>query len=189
MTDVKKQPLLKNGIRIFRPSELRIFLNAIKKMENRDKFEALLYTGARFQEMHWLYENPKAFKDETYIIMPSMKPKARHKERIITLNNPGRRAVAMFLRAKRNIPTHVAFDENYKRWATQAGLDPTGISVKSTRKTWECWLSKAYPNNWLQIFLSQGHTATVSMEYYTMLPFTDDELKDILYFTDGWIQK
>jgi len=187
MADVKKSPLLKNGIRIFRPAEFRLFINAIPKIEYKDKVEALLYSGARYNEMRWLYENKKAFKDETYIEMPSMKPKARHKVRIITLNNQGRRAVSMFLRGKKNLPTHIAFDENYNRWAIKAGLDPAGISVKSTRKTWECWLCKAYPQNWLQIFLSQGHTEKVSMEYYTMLPFTDDELKDIQYFVDGWI--
>lgn len=187
MSDVKNiQPITKNGIRILRPIEVRLLINAIPKLEHKDRFEALLYTGARFQEMRWLYEHQDAFKGE-YILMPSMKAKARHKERYIRLNNPGQRAVANFLRAKRNLPVWVGWDENLIRWAKNAGIDAKGISAKTTRRTWEAFLCTSYQSNFPHIFLSQGHTEAVSIEYYLMLPFTTQEKTEIGYYTMGWI--
>ena len=189
MAEVKRlEPLNhpKNGIRIFRPSELRLLINAIPKLENKDKAEALLYTGARYAELRWLYQHPEAFKQD-FIQMPSAKPKAHFKERIIRLNNQGKRAVANFLRSKRNLPTHIAFDEDLTRWCKLAGLDPKGVSVKAFRKTWESWLANIYPNSWLQIFLSEGHSEKTAMEYYLSLPFNTEDKKDMTYYTDGWL--
>jgi integrase len=163
-----------------------LLINAIPKLENKDKAEVLLYTGGRYSELRWLFEHPEAFKQD-FIQMPSTKPKAHFKERIIRLNNQGKRTVANFLRSKRNLPTHIAFDEDLERWCKLAGLDPVGVSVKAFRKTWESWLANIYPNNWLQIFLSQGHSEKTAMEYYLSLPFNADDRKDMLYYVEGWL--
>jgi len=189
MENIKNlQPFIhpKSGIRILRPVEFRVLINGIPKLENKDKVEVLLYTGARYIEAKWLYEHPEAFKQD-FIIMPSQKPKVVHKERIIRLNNQGKRAVVNFLRCKTNLPTHVAFDENLIRWCKNAEMNSIGVSVKAFRKAWESWLAVMYPNNWLQIFLSQGHTAKTSMEYYLSLPYTTEDKKDISYYTEGWV--
>jgi len=178
--------ILKNGIRILRPSEFKKIFDAIPKMEHKDKFEALLYTGCRYTELQWLYKNPKHF-DGTTILMPSRKPEARHKERYIRLNNNGKRAVTYFLRSNKNLPAHSGFDENLHRWCKIANIDSTGICCKTTRKTWEAWLSASYPHNFQHIFLSQGHTDKISLEYYLMLPFNEKEIEDIKFYTQGWI--
>ncbi len=128
--------ILKGKTRIFRPSEVRKLIDAIPKDEYKDKFEALLYSGARYTEMKWLYEHPREFIGNS-IKIPSFKKKARHNERYIRLNHLGQRSISYFLRAKRNLPCHEVWMENLLRWAKKAGLDTTSISIRSTRKTWE----------------------------------------------------
>ena len=183
---MENNKIFKNGVRILRPFEVKKIIDAIPKMDHKDKFEALLYTGCRYTELQWLYNNPKSF-DGTSILMPSTKPEARHKERYIRLNNNGKRAVAYFLRSKHNLPAHSGWDENLIRWCSKAGVDVKGVCCKSSRKTWESWLATVYPNNWQHIFLSQGHTDKVSMEYYLMLPYDDTDILDMKFYTDGWI--
>ena len=178
--------ILKNGIRILRPIEIKAIIDVIPKVDHKDKLEALLYTGCRYTELQWLYKHPEAFQ-RTTILMPSTKPEARHKERYIRLNANGIRAVTYFLRSKHNLPAHPGWDENLRRWCKLANIDTSGICCKSTRKTWESWLATMYPNNFQQIFLSQGHTERVSMEYYMMLPFNDQDKQDMKFYTDGWI--
>jgi len=36
--------------------------------------------------------------------------------------------------------------ENLKRWTKDAGLDPTGITIKISRKTWESGLYRYIPS-------------------------------------------
>ena len=179
--------IFKNGIRIYKPCEVKLLIDAIPKVEHKDKFEALLYTGCRYTELQWLYKHPDAFNGNT-ILMPSMKPEARHKERYIRLNNNGQRAVAYFLRSKRNLPAHTGWDTNLKRWCDLAGVDKEGVCCKSSRRTWESWLATMYPMNFKHIFLSQGHTDKVSLEYYMMLPFDVEDKNDMHKYTDGWIE-
>ena len=183
---VENIKILKNGVRIFRPIEIKAIIDVIPKMDLKDKFESLLYTGCRYTELQWLYKHPNAFNGST-ILMPSTKPEARHKERYIRLNNNGKRAITYFLRSKRNMPDHPGWDENLVRWCKKSNIDATGVCCKSSRKTWESWLATVYPNNWQHIFLSQGHTDKVSMEYYLMLPFDDKDKEDMMFYVDGWI--
>ena len=178
--------ILKNGICILRPSDFKRLIEVIPKVDHKDKFEALLYTGCRYSELQWLYKHPTSFQGNT-ILMPSMKPEARHKERYIRLNNNGKRAVTYFLRSKRNLPAHPGWDENLIRWCKKANIDSKGICCKTTRRTWESWLATMYPNNFQHIFLSQGHTDKISLEYYMMLPFNDEDKEDMKFYTDGWI--
>ena len=178
--------ILKNDIRILRPCEVKAITETIPKVDHKDKFEALLYTGCRYTELQWLYKHKEAYKGNT-ILMPSTKPEARHKERYIRLNTNGQRAVTYFLRSKRNLPAHTGWDENLIRWCIKAGIDPKGVCCKATRKTWESWLATMYPHNFQHIFLSQGHTDKVSLEYYLMLPFNNQDKEDMKFYTDGWI--
>jgi integrase len=182
----QKVNILKNGIRILRPYELEQLMAVIPKNENISKFEALLYTGCRYAELRWLYNNPKAFAGSSCHI-PSMKKTAKHKDRYVRLNQHGSRAVSYFLRSKSNLPVYTGWDQNLKRWCQKAKIDSTGISCKTTRKTWESYLATVYPNNYNQIFLSQGHTDRVSLEYYMMLPFGPQDIEKIKYYTQGWI--
>jgi len=177
---------LKNGVRIFRPDEWRLFLNAVPKEEYKIKLEALLYSGARYSEMQWLEKNPTHY-DGKHLHMISQKAKVKHKERYIRLNPQGRLAVTYFLRGSKHLTMHHGWQQNMFRWAKEAGLDPEGVGCKTTRKTWESWLATMYPDNWNQIFLSQGHTDRVSLEFYLMCPFEEEDKKEMKFYTDGWL--
>lgn len=182
MTDL----ILKGRTRILRPSEVRAIVNAIPKNEYKDKFEALLYSGARYSEMKYLFNHPRCLLTNT-IKMPSFKKRARFQERYIKLNSPGIRAVSYFLRSKKNLPSYVTWKENLERWAKLANVDPKGIGPKTTRKTWESWLVTQFSNQLEHIFLSQGHTQMVALKYYLMIPFTEEDKEDMKFYTDGWI--
>jgi hypothetical protein len=178
--------IFKTGVRILRPSEIKKIINAIPKADFKDKFEALLFTGMRYHEIRWLFKHKERFSGST-ILMPSFKPKAKHKERYIRLNDQGKRAVDHFLRSKKNFPARDGWNANLRRWCKQAGINDQGISTKTTRKTWESWLVTMYPTSSALIFLSQGHTDLISIEYYLMLPFNDQDKLDMKEYTDGWI--
>lgn len=184
---VTENIILKNDkIRIFRPWEVTRLINGIPKLDYKVKFEVLLYTGARYSEIKRLYDNPRWFLGNS-IKMPNPKALKRHKERFILLNPQGQRAVNHYLfRCKKGLPHYVTWDENLKRWCKQAGIDPTGVSIKSTRKTWESWLVKSYPEKLPHIFLSQGHTQMTALEYYLNIPFTEGDLREMKPYVDGW---
>ena len=178
--------IFRTGVRIFRPHEVTSLIAAIPKMDHRIRFEALLYTGGRYVELEWLYKHSDAF-DGNAIRMPSTKTEAREKERYIRLNMSGKRTITLFLRDKRGLPAQSVWDRNLIRWAKKAGLDPSHISSKSTRKTWESWLVTMYPQSFTQIVLSQGHTKETSMEFYLGLPFSDKDKEDMVFYTGGWL--
>ena len=179
-------PILKTGVRLLRPYEFKKIYDVIPKIDLKDKFEALLYSGCRYSELRWLYNNKDSVKGNILII-PSQKKEARHKERYVRLNTNGQRAITYFLRSEKNLPDYPRWDENLIRWCEKAKLDKTGVCCKTNRKTWECWLATMYPNSLQQIFLNQGHTEKISMEYYLMVPFNDQDKQDMRFYTDGWI--
>ena len=146
-----EKPILKSNTRIFRPSEITKILNSIPKSENRDKFEALLYTGARYRELQKLYKNKNNFSNNT-IFIPSTKKKSVYGSRYIRLNIAGIRAVSYLLRSKTNLPTYASWKKNLRRWCKYAGIDPIGVNCNTTRKTWESWIVTSYPKNLELIF-------------------------------------
>lgn len=184
-----KSLILKGNTRIFRPKEIDLLIQNIPKQEYKDKFETLLYTGARYAEMKWLYKHPKAFDGKTIKIPTNLfKPKAIHSERYIRLNLHGQRAVGYFLRGSKNLPAdYVTWRSNLRRWCGMADIDPTGVGAKATRKTWESWLVSQYTKQLEYIFLSQGHSSLTALKFYLMLPFDEEDMSRMKYYTDGWI--
>jgi integrase len=178
--------IFKSGVKIFRPNEITKLIATIPKVDYKDKFEALLFTGMRYDEIRWLYNHKEAFTGET-IHLYSKKKKAIQKERYVRLNNHGKRAVDHFLRSKKNLPHRDGWNANLRRWCKQAGIDTEGVCSKSTRKTWESWLTMMYKDQYPFIFLSQGHSDKVSIDYYLMLDFNDQDKQDMKFYTDGWI--
>lgn len=177
--------IIKGDTRILRPWEFRKLVDAIPKNYHKDQLETLLYTGMRYHELQRLYNNPQWLVSNS-IKMHSGKPKSVYPERFIRLNPQGLRSVTYFLRGKK-LPNYSTWDENLKRWAKYADLDPTGISIKTTRKTWESWLVTSYPNQIEYIFLSQGHDSTTALKFYLMIPFYPQDKQDMKFYTDGWI--
>jgi len=178
--------IFKNGVRILRPCEIKAIKNTIPKLDNQNKFEALLYTGMRYNELQWLYKHKERFTGTT-ILLPSMKPKAKHDERYVRLNANGIYAIKYFLQSKHNLPVRDGWNANLRRWSKLAGIESKGISTKTTRKTWESWLAVMYPTSFPLIFMSMGHTDQTSMQYYMMCPFTEQDKQDMKVYTDGWL--
>jgi integrase len=178
--------LTKKGVRIFRPAELQKLMKAIPRSLDLIRFETALYTGARFVELQLLKKHPEFFTGNA-IRMTTKKGKAISDERYIKLNERGCRAVKQFLEQKKRMPAREGWNASLKRWCKYAGIDPTGVSAKSTRKTWESYLVTSFPSCTPTIFVSQGHTGMTSLQYYLTLGFTDDEIKDIKKITEAWI--
>jgi len=179
------QPKKGKPVRIFRPWEIRSLVRAIPKNEYKDKFEALLYTAARYRELQWLYDHPARFHGDS-IHMKNTKAKAKEAYRYIHLNMQGQRAVENFLRSKRNLPTHQSWGENLKRWCVQANIVPDHACAKSTRKTYESWLVIIFPPRVFEILSSVGHGQNTALNHYLTFPFTDQDKRDMLYYVEGW---
>lgn len=172
-------------VRVFRPCEVRALVRAIPKNEYKDKFEALLYSGGRYAELKWLFENPKRFQDER-IHIKNMKAKVKEAYRWVRLNPQGQRAVENFLRCKTNLPSYQIWGDDLKRWCIKAGIQPDSACAKSTRKTIESWLVLCYPHRLSEIFISQGHEEMTALRHYLTFPFSEQDKKDMLYYVEGW---
>lgn len=181
--------LFANDVRILRPNEVTKLLSAIPKDDNKAKFEALLYTGARYSEMKNLFDNPKWFNGVS-INMPNTKRlvKKKTKTRSIRLNPQGQRAINQYLfRCKKGLPHYTNWAEGLKRWCIKADIDDVGMGIKTSRKTWESWLITCFEAKSLYIFLSQGHSQMTALNHYLNLGFTEEDKQQMKVYTEGWI--
>jgi len=165
-----------NNVRIFKPDEISTLLKNIPG-ENKPKFEVLLYTGARYSEVKRLFSNP-LWLEEDILNLPN---------RSIRLNKNGVRAVHQYLACKKSLPHYVTWGENMKRWCENAGIEKTNLSIKSTRNTWGAWLVAKYPDKLFEIFKSQGHKELNTLERYSKLDFSKDDLDSMESYVEGWI--
>ncbi len=187
---VFKDPILMNGTRIFRPREWELMLKGCPKVDYKTLLEALLYTGMRYIEMQRFQASPDWF-DGDFIHLPkeaSLKPKRTQPERWVRLNNQGKMAIRHLLGIKTMLPSYQSWNDNLKCWAKRSGLDSKGLSVKSTRKTWESWLMFFFPQQMPLIVQSQGHTMLISVQHYLNMPFTEVDRIEIKNFVEGWVQ-
>jgi len=148
-----------------------------------------MYTGMRYIEMKRFQKHPEWY-DGDFIHLPReavLKTKRTQQERWVRLNNQGRMIIQYFVKVKTPLPTYVSWNMNLKCWARRAGLDEQGMSVKSTRKTWESWLMFCHPQHIAMITLSQGHTTLTSLQHYVNMPFTESDRIEILNYVQGWM--
>ena len=182
-------PILMKKVRVFRPSECKIFINAIPKRKYQLMFKALLYSGMRYIEIQRFKKHPEWF-DGNFVHLPEFaqkKKKRKQLERWVRLNSVGKEVVRGFLDIDKSLPKYSAWRENLQNWAEKANLSIDGLGPKTTRKTWESWLVFYYEGSLVKILNSQGHTKTTSIEHYINLPFTDDDKRDMKEFVEGWI--
>jgi integrase len=182
-----KSPILRNGVRILRPSEVRLIVDEIKP-DYQIMFKTLLLTGMRYVEAKRFQNNPEWY-DGDFINLPNgamLKQKAKMSERSIRLNNLGRMLMPLFLNLKHDLPTRVSWREDLRRWAVNVGLKPNGLCAKTTRKTWESWLMYYYPERRLEIVLNQGHTDATSVKHYLNMPFTESDKVAMGEYVSGW---
>lgn len=185
-----KEPIVKMGVRILRPKECQAIQRVIMKPHHKTMFQGLLYTGMRYIEMCRFQNYPSWFNQE-FIHLPHLlaerKEKRTQPERWVRLNNQGRMAIEYFNQLKQKLPAYQGWNINLKRWARDAGLDPKGMSCKTTRKTWESWLMFFYPEQMAQITLSQGHNTITSVQHYLNMPFTESDRLEIKNYVEGWV--
>ena len=183
--------ILKGGIRILRPSEYEAIRDAVPKMYHQIILDTALLTGMRWVELQRFSAHAEWYDSQGgYIYLPpeaSQKRKRRMKERYVYLSSRGKAIVPLFLKVRAKVPSRTTWNENLKRWAERAGIDPVGLSAKSTRKTWESWLVATYPDRVLLIAMSQGHTQLTAMNHYLNLPFSEEDRKRIKEYTAGWM--
>jgi len=175
--------------RVLRPNEVTALIEHIPKRTHEIQFKALLLTGMRYVEMQRFYDHPEWF-DGKFIHLPEIamkKAKRKQKERWIRLNPLGREIIRAFTGLEKNLPTWQTWGENLRRWAVNANLDPSALSPKTTRKTWESWLVFYYPQHLTHIVLSQGHTTLTSIQHYLNMPFTEGDKPAMREFVEGWI--
>ena len=180
-----------NEVRVFRPYELKQFLTGIEKNKYRISFEALLYSGMRYVEMQRLQRHHSWLDEKSrFIHIPPMgmrKVKQIQKERWVRLNPRGLDKILMFLELGKPLPTYQTWEENLRRWANKANMSLKGISTKTTRKTWESWVTFYYPYRYQDVLKSQGHSESTSIQFYLGLPFTEQDKNEMKEFVEGWI--
>jgi len=187
-----------NGSRVLTPGEADSIRRVISKPSNRALFDLMTYTGLRLEEVRQLVEHPEIFDEERrLLVIKSGKAKASQKSRNVILSDKGVEAVRAFLQAPKMPASSSAWQTNLIRWSKIAGLSPLpdrpgeggnvyGITVRTSRKTWESWLLTAYEEKAVKIALSQGHTESTALGHYLNLSFTDQERESIVEEVRGW---
>ncbi len=195
MTELEQQeekttePILSSGVRILRPREYELIREAIKTEDNRTKLDALLLTGLRYSEAQRFQERMEWF-DGNSIHLPEMvtiNSRRKQKERWVRLS-PRCIAALTHLFEARKLPSWRGWTLNLKRWAVTAGIDPIGLSPKTTRKTLEGWLIFFYDNPGcvLHLLASQGYTDTSHLKRCMNLPFTAQDKSEMTAWIGGW---
>lgn len=190
--------LLCNGSRVLTPDEATLIRSVIQKPSSRALFDLLLYTGLRFAEARQLADNPVIFDEgRGTLSIRSQKVKAKQNGRNVILGDKGIAAVREFLKLGGKVPaTTSTFQNNLIAWCKAAGItslatppatgNQYGITVRTTRKTWESWLLAACPEQIVRITLSQGHSETVALHHYLNVSFTTEERQAIVQEVIGW---
>lgn len=182
--------LYTNGeIKVLTVDEYKKLKDAIPKEDYKIILDVLLITGMRYIEVCRLYENHEWYNERRNLIhLPAeaqRKHERRQAERTITnLPTMFNLMMKMFFNGKKP-PVESSWNRDLQRWATNAGMNPYGISAKTTRKSIESWMITAGIVE-STVCLRQGHTNLVSMRHYQSLAFSDDEIDDIKKQLIGW---
>lgn len=179
----------KFAIRILRPCELTALINAITKDYCRTQFEFLLYTGMRYIEAQNVFKRPDLFDGTQIHLIPGVitkKPRCTMSNRYVKLTPVGRKVVKDYFKIEKEPPHMNTWRENLVRWCNLAKIDPSYMSVKTTRKTYESYLMTIYPERRDEIFISQGHTELTALKNYINLPFNQKDKEEMIKYVVGW---
>lgn len=182
--------LLVGGVRVLRPNEFEKLCSAIVKKDMKEMLQALLITGARYVEAQRIQHHSEWYDPITPCIrLPESadrKVKRTSRGRTIRLNRMGSFIIDRYYHLDGKLPDIRTWNNNMKRWGMKAGIGSEGLSAKTTRKTWECWLMQTYPEFSYQICLSQGHDTLTSLRHYQGVVFTELDLSEMLQYVEGW---
>jgi integrase len=176
-------------IRILTPREYQAIRTAVLKEHHKTILDILLITGMRYAELHRLYDNPHWYNEKANLIhLPEQaqkKVKRRQLERTIhPLPGAFLYMFKSFSQAPRP-PSESAWNKTLQRAAIRAGINPYGISAKTSRKTIESW---CIAGGVLEstVCLRQGHDSLTSMRHYQGLAFSEDDTRDIKKQLSEW---
>lgn len=176
-------------VRILTPREYENLKAAIPKEHHKTALDILLTIGMRYEEFLRLYDHKEWYNEKRNIIHLPEEAQRKHKRRqlertIHPLPTMFNYMLKEFWQARKP-PLESTWNKNLQRWAISAGMNPYGLSVKSSRKTLESWLiaSGAIEST---VCLRQGHDSLTSMRHYQDLAFSDDELRDIKKQLVAW---
>lgn len=186
-----------NSSRILTPDEADRIRAVIEKPTSRALYDLMLYTGLRLVEVKQLSDNPAIFDPERRTItIKSGKVKASQLSRNVCLSDRGMQAVVQYLKNPSVPSSSHVWQSNLIRWAQRARLqalpgqeqsnNPSGITVRTSRKSLESWLLAAYPEKVINIVLSQGHNETTALRHYFNIAFTAAEREAIREQVKGW---
>ena len=176
-------------IRILTPNEYHKLRAAIPKERHKILLDILMITGMRYIEVQRLWDNSKWYNEERNII--HLPPEAQRKHKRSQQERTIQPLPSMFSFALKNFwnerrpPAEQNWNHVLQKYASDVGINPYGISAKTTRKTIESWLVAAGVVE-SRICLRQGHNSLVSMRHYQNLSFSDEELKDIKKQLNAW---
>jgi len=171
--------------RVLRPHEVVQLLAAIPTDDLRNKFEALLYSGMKYNDLKEIHDIDKCW----FTSDNSLHVQHDDYEHIVRLNSKGREVMIQFLSSTTTLPFYSSWHVSVSRWAHNSGLDTTGIFINTPRKTWETWLLKSYPGEFEKILENQDYGNRTSLLYINHIEFSDGEMAQIKDFTKGWIFK
>lgn len=168
---------------ILTPSEYRSLIASIPKLKARFQVETMLNTGMRYIELRRFDEHPGYFDPKNRMIsLPGTSTKTG-KSRDVHLTPQYSSRLELFLSSQRlDFPARQVMDMNLKRWVPELHC-----TVKTFRKTWETWLLATYQDRNLDVWMSQGHTGTVSMNhYYGSVGRIKSEMDAVREYVKGW---
>jgi hypothetical protein len=183
--------------RILTPAEAVAVRSAIGLPRLQVLFDVLLYTGMMYAELLQLRDDPDRYDEVRGTVAIDT---LRVKRRAVVLGDRGREAVEAFL------GSGARMSDNRPNWGTilihaarRAGLspnpdppplaslnNPSGITVSSTRKTWESWLYALHPGWVRSIVASQGRENLKDVRRYDALCWSADDLDAMRFETAGW---
>lgn len=178
-----------NDVRVLTPDEYGKLRYTIHKQHHKALFDILMITGMRYEELLRLYDHKEWYNAKKNLI--HLPEEAQKKEKRKQLERTIHPLPSMFsllldvLWSGKRPPSQTTFNKDLQRWAITAGINPYGLSVKTSRKTLESWsIAAGIPES--TVCLRQGHNSTTSMLHYQGLAFSEEELTDIKNTLSEW---
>jgi integrase len=168
--------------------------NDLRKHLN-DKYRVigdfLLHSGVRIAEGYRIVEEPELFRRKNHaIFLPaeegSGKRTCKFRNRSVILSDKGVDAVEKFLMSGYGLPAYQSMEPVFKRAARDAGIDDTNITTKMFRKTYVSWLMSCYPEKFILIAHSAGHTLNVMLSHYIVGGWTREDIALMREELKGW---
>ena len=194
-TVVAHEAVMNDASSILTPSEFVALREATPK-KHQFSLDVMLNTGARYTELQAFSENPGWFDSKNRLIALPAKATKTGRGRDIHLTSQFSKELDLFLmNGTLHFPLRFWMNHNLKTW-WYAQQDANGEiwmserwypTVKTFRKTWETYLLCTHQDKSLDIWASQGHTGTVSMNhYYQSVGRLKSELDAVRECTRGW---